>query len=40
MPLDAPIHLAGPSGVIRTVTLGELLPLSFGPEFLLGRTAR
>jgi len=40
MPLDASIHLAGPAGVIRTVTLGELLPLSFGPEFLLGRTPR
>ena len=40
MSLDASIHLAGPAGVIRTVTLGELLPLSFGPEFLLGRTAR
>ncbi len=36
MPLDASIHLAGPAGVIRTVTLGDLLPLSFGPEFLLG----
>ena len=40
MSLDASIHLAGPAGVLRTVTLGELLPLSFGPEFLLGRTAR
>ncbi len=40
MALDAPIHLAGPGGVLRTVTLGELLPLSFGPEFLLGRSAR
>ena len=34
MALDAPVHLAGPGGVIRTVTLGELLPLSFGPEHL------
>jgi cytidine deaminase len=34
MPLDAPLHLAGPDGIIRTVTLGELLPLSFGPEHL------
>jgi hypothetical protein len=40
MPLDAPLHLAGPAGVIRTVTLGELLPLSFGPEFLLKETPR
>ncbi|HEX7400463.1 MAG TPA: cytidine deaminase [Candidatus Limnocylindrales bacterium] len=40
MSLDASIHLAGPAGVLRTVTLGELLPLSFGPEFLLDRTAR
>jgi cytidine deaminase len=40
MLLDSPIHLAGPAGVIRTVTLRELLPLSFGPEFLLGRAAR
>jgi cytidine deaminase len=34
MPLDAPIHLAGAAGVIRTVTLGDLLPLSFGPAHL------
>lgn len=33
-PLEAPVHLAGLSGVIRTVTLGDLLPSSFGPEFL------
>jgi cytidine deaminase len=38
MALDAPIHLAGTGGVIRTVTLGDLLPLSFGPEHL-GREA-
>ncbi|MDA8238451.1 MAG: cytidine deaminase [Chloroflexi bacterium] len=38
MALDAPIHLAGAAGVIRTVTLGDLLPLSFGPEHL-GREA-
>lgn len=31
---EAPIHLAGPAGVIRTVTLGDLLPMSFGPEHL------
>jgi cytidine deaminase len=35
MPLDALVHLAGArEGVIRSVTLGELLPLSFGPEHL------
>ncbi len=31
---DRQVHLAGPSGIIRSVTLGELLPLSFGPEYL------
>ncbi len=31
---DLPIHLAGPSGVNRTVTLVALLPLSFGPGHL------
>jgi cytidine deaminase len=25
-----PVHLCGPEGVRRTVTLGDLLPLSFG----------
>jgi len=34
MALDSPLHLAGPEGVRRTVTLGDLLPLSFGPEHL------
>ena len=29
-----PIHLCGPEGVRRTVTLGELLPLAFGPDNL------
>lgn len=29
-----PIHLCGPEGVRRTVTLGELLPMSFGPDNL------
>ena len=33
-PPDVPVHLAGPTGVRRTVTLGELLPLAFGPETL------
>jgi cytidine deaminase len=29
-----PIHLCGPDGVRRTVTLGELLPMAFGPANL------
>ena len=29
------IHICGPEGLRRTVTLGELLPLSFGPEHLV-----
>ena len=28
------IHICGPEGLRRTVTLGSLLPLSFGPENL------
>jgi cytidine deaminase len=28
---DLPIHICGPVGHRRTVSLGELLPLSFGP---------
>lgn len=31
---DTPIHICSPEGLRRTVTLGELLPLSFGPENL------
>ncbi len=31
---DTPIHVCGPDGLRRTVTLGELLPLAFGPEHL------
>lgn len=31
---DLPIHLADPTGVKKTITLGELLPMSFGPENL------
>ncbi|EWY38379.1 cytidine deaminase [Skermanella stibiiresistens SB22] len=31
---DVRIHVCGPEGVRRTVTLDELLPLSFGPENL------
>lgn len=31
---DLRIHLCGPDGLHRTVTLGQLLPLSFGPLHL------
>ncbi len=31
---DLPIHICGPEGPRRTVSLGELLPLAFGPENL------
>lgn len=31
---DTPIHICGPEGLRKTVTLGDLLPLSFGPEQL------
>ena len=31
---ETPIHIAGPEGLRRTFTLGELLPESFGPEHL------
>ena len=31
---DLRIHLCGPDGLHRTVTLGQLLPLSFGPHNL------
>jgi homotetrameric cytidine deaminase len=34
MPLDGTIHLCSAGGVRRTATLEELLPLSFGPEYL------
>jgi cytidine deaminase len=30
------VHLCTPSGVQRSVTLGELLPLAFGPDNLPG----
>ena len=33
---DLKVHLCGPDGLHRTVTLGELLPLSFGPAQLPG----
>ncbi len=29
---DLKIHLCGPDGLHRTVTLGMLLPMSFGPQ--------
>ena len=31
---QARVHLAGPEGVRVTLTLGELLPLAFGPDTL------
>lgn len=31
---DTPIHICSPGEVRKTVTLGDLLPLSFGPENL------
>jgi cytidine deaminase len=31
---DTPVHAAGPEGVRRTFTLGELLPAAFGPANL------
>ncbi|MFP6746264.1 MAG: cytidine deaminase [Alphaproteobacteria bacterium] len=31
---DTPIHIATPDGVLLTMTLGELLPRSFGPDNL------
>jgi cytidine deaminase len=31
---DTRVHLCGPEGVRATVTLGELLPLAFGPDAL------
>jgi cytidine deaminase len=31
---STPIHVCGEEGLRKTVTLGELLPLSFGPENL------
>ena len=32
---ETPIHLCRPEGWHQTLTLGELLPMSFGPENLL-----
>ncbi|MDP6706567.1 MAG: cytidine deaminase [Alphaproteobacteria bacterium] len=31
---ETPVHICGPEGHRRTVTLGELMPLAFGPENL------
>ena len=31
---DLLVHLCGPDGLHRTVTLGQLLPMSFGPHHL------
>ena len=31
---DLPVHLCGPGGLHRTVTLGQLFPMSFGPHHL------
>lgn len=31
---DVQVHLCDPNGIRRSVTLGELLPLSFGPDHL------
>jgi cytidine deaminase len=36
-PAETPIHIAGPEGVRRSLTLGELLPFSFGPDNLTAR---
>jgi len=31
---ETPVHLCGPEGLRRTMTLDELLPLAFGPDNL------
>lgn len=31
---DTPVHICGPEGLRKTMTLDELLPFSFGPENL------
>jgi len=31
---DTPLHICGPEGLRKTVTLGELLPYAFGPNSL------
>jgi cytidine deaminase len=37
---DLPIHICGPQGLRRSITLGKLLPLSFGPANLKRGKAR
>jgi len=34
------IHLCGPEGLRRTITLGELLPFAFGPDNLAAGSGR
>ena len=34
---ETPVHIAGPDGVRRSFTLGDLLPFSFGPDNLNAR---
>lgn len=34
---ETPIHVAGPEGIRKSFTLGELLPFSFGPDNLTNR---
>jgi len=34
MPLDATVHLIAEKGARASMTLEELLPRSFGPEYL------
>jgi cytidine deaminase len=31
---ETPVHLCGPSGLMQTVTMAELLPHAFGPQNL------
>ena len=31
---EIPVYVCGPEGLRHTITLGELLPLSFGPDHL------
>ena len=35
---DTPVHLCGPEGLRNRVTLGQLLPLAFGPDSFRPRT--
>ena len=34
---DTPVHIAGPEGIRKRLTLEELLPFSFGPDNLSSR---